>query len=413
MSLLNQPSTLFISSDDLEFGTGQNYNITLPESIQGSTGVACSRAVIPNTLYPIPAYMNTFCYSIGGVKYQLPITTERNYTNLPDLVAQLNINAVDAGQDVVFQWNQSTERVSVVLGTNTPTATIIAGVNDQLVMGADAGPNPFGLITLPAGNYTLAQFAAVLQAAMQPYITSNDVPHVGPGANIVVSVSGGNTLVFTINAYAQYPTLSMNFKGVPVPSLPTANDANRAALATIMGFPYNATPNQNDVFIFVSNSVRALTAPGPAVLTVPTASVSPRADFPVALGNEDSAKFRFAVNTRLGFPYAGITGLAGSPITGTFLPNLIRTKVVYILCNIAVNDTISSDGLRTCIAKIPMNSSYGGFAIYSPADVNFSRIVNQTYQNIQLQLIDENYMPYNLNIEEINEIELSFKYRQQ
>ncbi len=411
MSLLNQPSTLFISSDDLEFGTGQNYNITLPESIQGSTGVACSRAVIPNTLYPIPAYMNTFCYSIGSIKYQLPITTERNYTNLPDLVAQLNINAVDAGQDLVFQWNNSTERVSVTIGTNTPQAVIIAGVNDQLVMGADAGPNPFGLITIPAGNYTIAQFATVLQTAMQPYITSNDVPHVGPGATIVVSVVGGNTLKFDINKYATYPAISFNFKGVPVPGLPTANDANRAALATILGFPYNVNPG-NDYFIISSNSLSSITAPNPAGLIVPPVSVSPRVDFPVALGNDDSAKFRFAVNTRLGFPYAGITGLAGSPITGTFLPNLIRTKVVYILCNIAVNDTISSDGLRTCIAKIPMNSSYGGFAIYSPADVNFSRIVNQTYQNIQLQLIDENYMPYNLNIEEINEIELSFKYRQ-
>jgi hypothetical protein len=411
MSLLNQPSTLFISSDDLEWGSGQNYNITLPESMQGGTGVACSRAVIPNTLYPIPSYMNTFCYEIGGVEFQLPITTERNYTSVPDLVAQLNIDAIDAGQDVVFQWNTSTERVSVVLGTNTAKASIIAGVNDQLVMNSDAGPNPEALITIPEGNYTLAQFATVLQTAMQPFITSNDVPHVGPGATIAVSVVGGNTLKFDLNKYAQYPLISFNFKGIPVPGLPTANDANRAALTTIMGFPWNATPNQGTYFIFVSNSLSSITAPNPAALSVPTAAVSNRALFPPSLG--DDLKYRFAVNTRLGFPYVGITGTSGVAITGTFLPNLLRTKVVYILCNIAVNDTISTDGLRTCIAKVPMNASYGGYAIFSPADVNFSRIVNQTYQNVNIQLIDENYMPYPLNIEEITEIELSMKYREQ
>jgi hypothetical protein len=352
--------------------------------------------------------MNTFCYSIGSVKYQLPITTERNYNSLPDLVAQLNINALDAGQDVVFQWNASTERVSVVLGTNTPKAVIIAGVNDQLVMGADAGPNPEALITIPAGNYTLAQFATALQTAMQPFITSNDVPHVGPGATIAVSVVGGNTLKFDINKYANYPAISINFKGIPTT---LGNETNRAALAATLGFPWASTPGANTYFIISSNSLSSLTAPSPAVLVVPTAAVSPRSDFPSSLS--DDLRYRFAVNTRLGFPYSGIAGTAGTAITGTFLPNLLRTKVIYILCNIAINDTISSDGLRTCIAKIPVNASYGGYAIYTPADVNFSKIVAQTYQNINIQLIDENYMPYPLNIEEISEIELQFKYREQ
>lgn len=412
MSLLNQPSTLFISSDDLEWGSGQNYNITLPESLQGSTGVSCSRAVIPNTLYPIPSYMNTFCYEIGGVEYQLPITTQRNYNSVPELVAQLNLDAIAAGQDLVFQWNTSTERVSVTIGTNTPKAVIIAGVNDQLVMAADAGPNPEALITIPEGNYTLAQFATVLQNAIQPFITSNDVPHVGPGATIAVSVVGGNTLKFDINKYSVYPLISFNFKGAPVPGLTGANDANRGALATIIGFPYGATPGSNDYFIISSSSLSSITAPGPAALTVPTVAVSARNLYPSAIG-QDELKYKFAVNTRLGFPYTGITGTAGSPITGTFLPNLLRTKVVYVLCNIAVNDTISTDGLRTCIAKIPVNASYGGYAIYAPAELQFSKITAQTYQNVNIQLIDENYMPYPLTIEEISEIELMFTYRQQ
>lgn len=412
MSLLNQPSRIFISSDDLEWGQGgYNYNITLAEAVQGAAGVDCARAVIPTTLYPIPDYQNKFVYSIGGVDYQLTLTNRRNFANLPDLVAQLNADAIAQSQSLVFSFNSTTDRVSVVIGNNTPRAVIIAGVNDQLVMGADAAPNPQQLLTIPEGNYTLAEFATVLQTTLQPYITSNDVPHVGPGATISVTVSGGNTLVFTINAYANYPTLSMNFSGVPYTGSPAASDANRAALATIMGFPYNATPNQNDVFLFISNSSRVLTAPGPAALAVPSVAVAPRSDYPIAGGIEVD-KNRFAVNTRLGFPYSGIIGTAGTAIVGTILPNLLRTKVVYVLCNIAVNDSLSTDGLRNVLCKIPVNSVYGGYTFYAPAELNFCRIVPQTYQNIQISYLDENYQPYPLNVEEISEIELVFKYNE-
>jgi hypothetical protein len=410
MSLLNQPSRIFISSDDLEWGQGGfNYNITLPEAVQGAAGVDCARAVIPTTLYPIPDYQNRFLYSIGGVDYVLTLTNNRNFNNVPDLVAQLNADAIAQSQALVFSFDNTTDRVSVVIGDNTPRAVIIAGVNDQLVMGADAGPNPLALLTVPEGNYTLAEFATVLQTTMQPFITSNDVPHVGPGATISVSVVGGNTLKFDINKYASYPAISFNFKGIPVPSLTTASDTNRAALATIMGFVWNATPNQGTYFIFVSNSLSSITAPNPASLTVPTVAVAPRSAFPLA-GGEDAVKNRFAINTRLGFPYSGLTGTAGTAIVATILPNLLRTKVIYVLCNISVNDSLSTDGLRNVMAKIPVNSVYGGYTFYAPAELNFNRIVPQTYQNIQISYLDENYQSYPLNVEEISEIELVFKY---
>jgi hypothetical protein len=410
MSLLNQPSRIFISSDDLEWGQGgYNYNITLAEAVQGAAGVDCARAVIPTTLYPIPDYQNKFVYSIGGVDYQLTLTNSRNFANLPDLVAQLNADAIAQSQALVFSFNSTTDRVSVVIGDNTPRAVIIAGVNDQLVMNADAGPNPQALLTIPEGNYTLAEFATVLQTTMQPFITSNDVPHVGPGATIAVSVVGGNTLKFDINKYASYPLISFNFKGIPYTGSPPADDANRAALTAIMGFPWNATPNQGTYFIFVSNSLSSITAPNPAALTVPTVAVAPRTEYPIA-GGVDDVKNRFAVNTRLGFPYSGLTGTAGTAIVGTILPNLLRTKVVYVLCNIAVNDSLSTDGLRNVLCKIPVNSVYGGYTFYAPAELNFCRIVPQTYQNIQISYLDENYQSYPLNIEEISEIELVFKY---
>ena len=409
MSLLNQPSRIFISSDDLEWGQGGfNYNITLAEAVQGASGVDCARAVIPTTLYPIPDYQNRFLYSIGGVDYVLILTNDRNFSNVPDLITQLNADALAQSQDLTFSFNNTTDRVSVVIGQNTPQAVIIAGVNDQLVMGSDGGPNPEELITIPEGNYTIAQFATVLQTAIQPFITSNDVPHVGPGATIAVSVVGGNTLKFDISKYATYPLISFNFKGVPVPTLTTANDANRAALATIMGFPYNVSPG-NDYFILVSTSLDSITAPGPVAFIVPPVAVAPRTAFPLA-GGEDAVKNRFALNTRLGFPYSGLSGTAGTAIVGTILPNLLRTKVIYVLCNIAVNDSLSTDGLRTVLCKIPVNSVYGGYTFYAPAELNFCRIVPQTYQNIQISYLDENYQSYPLNIEEISEIELVFKY---
>lgn len=412
MSLLNQPSRIFISSDDLEWGTGgYNYNITLAEAVQGAAGVDCARAVIPTTLYPIPDYQNKFLYSIGGVDYTLTLTNNRNFANVPDLVTQLNADAIAQSQDLTFSFNSTTDRVSVVIGQNTPQVSIIAGVNDQLVMGADAGPNPYGLVIIPEGNYSLAQFATALQTAMQPYITSNDVPHTGPGATITVSVVGGNTLKFDINKYSVYPAISLNFNGVPVPGLPTANAANRAALATIMGFVYGATPGANDYFNIISSSLSTITAPNPAALSVPTVAVAPRSSYPLAGGIDDD-KNRFALNTRLGFPYTGLSGTAGTAIVGTILPNLLRTKVIYVLCNIAVNDSLSTDGLRNVLCKIPVNSVYGGYTFYAPAELNFCRIVPQTYQNIQISYLDENYQPYPLNIEEISEIELVFKYNE-
>jgi hypothetical protein len=119
---------------------------------------------------------------------------------------------------------------------------------------------------------------------------------------------------------------------------------------------------------------------------------------------------QFALNTRLGFPNIGLSGNAGSAITGTFLPNILRTRVLYLLCNISLNDSISTDGLRTVLAKMPVNSSYGGLTIYEQKDYNFCRIVQSSYQNVELSLLDDNYQPYQLTIEEPMEIELVFTY---
>jgi hypothetical protein len=120
---------------------------------------------------------------------------------------------------------------------------------------------------------------------------------------------------------------------------------------------------------------------------------------------------RFALNTRLGFTDADAAeGLAGTN-TASILPNLIRSKVVYILCNIVMNDSITTDGLRTAIAKIPVNSTYGGLTQYQPPLLNWNRLITQgSYQQITISLLDDQYQPYPLNTDEFCEFEICFKY---
>ena len=65
-----------------------------------------------------------------------------------------------------------------------------------------------------------------------------------------------------------------------------------------------------------------------------------------------------------------MTGTVLTTFTGTFMPNLIRTKVLYLLGNMSVNDSISTDGLRNVLAKIPVNATYGGVIIYQPPEFN-------------------------------------------
>ena len=118
----------------------------------------------------------------------------------------------------------------------------------------------------------------------------------------------------------------------------------------------------------------------------------------------------FALNTRLGF-IDDQAGVLATTITGSIMGNLIRSKVVYVLCNVVMNDSITTDGLRTAIGKIPVNSTYGGLTIYQPPMLNWNRLITQgSYQQITISLLDDQYQPYPLNINEFCEFELCFKY---
>ena len=136
-----------------------------------------------------------------------------------------------------------------------------------------------------------------------------------------------------------------------------------------------------------------------------TVAVAPSTAWPVNVGGRS-----FALNTRLGFVDSDTGALAAS-VTAGILANLIRSKVVYILCNVVMNDSITTDGLRTAIAKIPVNSTYGGLTLYQPPYLNWNRLITQgSYQQITISLLDDQYQPYPLNTSEFCEFEIGFKY---
>jgi hypothetical protein len=267
MSFANQPSRLLISSDDLNYGSGNSFTISLPESIVGATKADLIRAVIPNTGYPIPAYQENFYYRIA-----------------------------------------------------------------------------------------LANGSAPLQ--VMPINTNQYFD----------SIAGGT-----------YPLLT---------------ELNRAGAleSPTISFTYSATTNR----ITVTSS-----QPGGGGSAVVSIVAVPRTEWLTP----------FALNTRLGFLDTPPTQANSLSTTGSMMPNLVRSKVIYVLCNIVMNDTISTDGLRTSLAKVPVNSVYGGLTLYVPPVLHWNRLVQgNSYQTIVVQLLDDQYQAYPLQSEEFCELEICFKY---
>ena len=418
MSLLNQPSRIFISADDLEYGTGQNFNMTLEEACVGAVGVECSRAAIPNTQYPIPAYQSKFYYSINGNNDFVQLTYQRNFTSMTDLITQLNADAVAQSKPVSFTYDNDTNRVSVVIGGVNFATITVDNTNNYAVLFETTSATYAEVVVAP-GTYTLSAYITAMNVAIAGGIAQ---------AFTLTGIAFWNTLIITANF-----SLSGNY-------IIAEYRCTRKAAGGIVGFSMSPIINTDTVrrqnsavnYGFVwgdpqlnfgvppTNAIQS--PPGPAAAVIggvlpfngglgQPVAVSPRTAYDLAPGNVNALKNRFGLNTRLGFPYIGLSGSnGGATYTGTFLPNLIRTKVIYVLANFAMNNSLSTDGLRTCIAKIPVNSAYGGITIYAPAELNFSRVVPQTLQNIQIALLDDNYQPYQLNIEEPTELEIFFKY---
>ena len=205
----------------------------------------------------------------------------------------------------------------------------------------------------------------------------------------ISSVGGGTTLQsFTINTQQYFDGLINNATYGLTSFFPLLTYLN--GLQGIINFTYNYQRQRVQIA---------------AVAGGVTVAVAPSTAWPVNVGARP-----FALNTRLGFVDTDNGPLAAS-VTAGILANLIRSKVVYILCNVVMNDSITTDGLRTAIAKIPVNSTYGGLTLYQPPYLNWNRLITQgSYQQITISLLDDQYQPYPLNTSEFCEFEIGFKY---
>jgi hypothetical protein len=388
--------------------------------VVGAVGIECSRAVIPNTQYPIPNYLSKFYYSINGVNDFVQLTNNRNFTSVSDLITQLNTDAIAQNKPVVFSYNNDTTRISVTIG-GAEFATITVDNTNNYAILLDTASDTYAEVVVAPGTYTLSAYNTALSSAVAGGIA---IAFTNTGAavwsSLVITANFSFSGGFVIADWRCTSKIAGAIVGWNMEPILNTDTTRRQNSAINYGFQWESTqlnfgvPNTDPIQSPPGNAASVI---GGAVTTFSGGgvgqpiAVSPRSVFDLAPGNVNALKNRFGLNTRLGFPYAGLTGLTGgSTYTGTFLPNLIRTHVIYVLANMAMNDSISTDGLRTCIAKIPVNSAYGGLTIYAPDALNFSRVVTNTLQNIQIALIDDNYQPYNLNVEEPTELEIFFKY---
>lgn len=382
MSFINQPSRILISGDDAEWTSniqfgGQSVNLTLPESVVGAMGVDCARAVIPTTLYNVPDYQNRFYYEIAGNIDYIELTNNRFFSNVADLVTQINADAIAQGKPLVFSYDNITTRITATANgiANFPHI-VVDNTNNAIIT---AGYVQFLSVPLINGVYTPGAFATMVASAFETQIQT--VPTFGTATCSGAVVANNLVLTFT-NIFG--------FQGSINPQNP--------AVSLLLGYISISA-------IFIQSNNPFTFTPGPLNILPPET---------FAISSKPYWLTPFALNTRLGFPNTATIGTVSAGVgvaVGTFLPNILRTRIIYLLSNVSVNDSITTDGLRNVLAKIPVTSSYGGFTIYEQKDYNFCRIVQSTLQNLTFSLLDENYQPYNLNYEEPMEIELVFTYQ--
>lgn len=390
---LNQPSRLFISGSDSEWTYnskygGQSLNFTLPEQILQATGVDLARAVIPTPLYNIPDYQSVFYYSFDGYVQSLTLTNHKEFDEVADLVNQLNADATAQSKPLVFAYNTTTRRIQVV--TSNTSQVVIDGNNYKIPMRyyADGSPTPsiFTTANIPLGVYTKATFLSALSSAI------TNVFATVPASAVVVNATASPTNVISLTPVGGYlGTWEINEIGVSLTPAQIIGFKDLLGLSTL-------------VVAQAPITVGGWTSSSPSrSITVPVFSATPKTQWP---GD-------FALNPRLGFSNNGQTAIQNT-ITGTFLPNILRTRVIYVCTNLATNDTLSptkkSDSIRSAIAKVPVNSTYGGMTIYSNNDFNWCTIIAPTIQNVEVYLLDENLQPYELAAEEPIELEFCLLY---
>lgn len=376
----NSPDKIYISGDDVEYGETYNeWTYTLGNTVVGATGIDIINASIPNTEYPIPDYQNKFYYSMdtaGSVIQTITLSNDRNFTNVADLVAQLNIDASGAFFPLTFSYNTTTNRVSVE--STVPSGSqylVVNNLNKTIV--CTGMPN----VVLTEGYYTLAEFLTEFQTKLTASITS--VAGFS-GATCTVSAPG-NILTITTTGTSGHPGVIIGGQTIQVQLL--------IGWAGKLNEP-------------IDNPSPPIT--GTAQL-----------DFNSALSFRIAPKSKwltpFALNTRLGFTDNPPNVVVNDTITGTIMPNILRTRTIYILLDAIMNSSLTTDGSRgqgvgNVLARVPVNAVYGGLITYENTALHYLRQVPKAFQNLRLSLLDENLQPLGIAKEEIWEVQLAVRY---
>lgn len=188
-SRVNQPSRLFVNSDDdvsnpRSYGFN-SFSINLQTPVLNASKLQLVRTTIPNALQNIPNYQLQFwyyrlptatttpsdtylrCVRLYPSDYVAPngytnFTRNRYVTDPSELVTLLNAAATTSGDDnsynpywttgdVVFSYSTTTKQISVT-GQGSGVFYAIAGYNDPLVLTAQAGNGATGTIRLNSFN---------------------------------------------------------------------------------------------------------------------------------------------------------------------------------------------------------------------------------------------------------------------
>lgn len=399
---LNQPSRLFVSTSDLEYSfnddyPAQNSSYTLPEQLIGVEGIDLARAVIPTTQYNVPDYQSKFWYGFDNAVDSLTLTNNRFFDEIADLITQLNTDAVAQGKPLTFAYDTTKRRIQIT--TSNITQVVITTNNQKIPFNYTVNaPDPLNpqptqsaLAIIPLGTYTKATFLTALGTAI-----TNQVFATLPASSVAVSATADVNNVITLTAAGAYTGYWF-----------VANMAENPYGLTqqqILGFRalLGIYPADTNIFQIKNSITFALPS---AVIVVPVFKAV----------SSDKWGSQFALNTRLGFGVKGVLSV-GNTITGSYLPNILRTRVIYVCTNITTNGTLAFNNnggsLRAVLAKVPVNSTYGGMTVYENNDYNFCKTLASQIQTVEIYLLDEELQPYLLRYEEPAEFEFVCTYKE-
>lgn len=121
----NRPRRIYIDSDNRIIGNHNDFEVELPTSVIGCTGLEPISATIPLACYPVPSYEQYLYWSsqaYPGVVLRTTVDVFRNFVTVQELVdavntgitsntIRLDTNATVTGLSLAFTYNATTRKL--------------------------------------------------------------------------------------------------------------------------------------------------------------------------------------------------------------------------------------------------------------------------------------------------------------